>query len=254
MVGGCSAIPVRMHTESHVRHADGTVEHKSSDWEGTLDQLPAQIAKAGSELEEVTAKVVKEITAIPPPGKVVLSDLSPGLARYQGQPGVDFVVDAKDEKGEPIDFSYVKLGVPSYDEFFKTSMELYALVQQTTQTIGQLRKTSTKLNANANGELKAQVDQALAKNDPGEGPRLRMLADTGASLAELVPQIAGKIEKLIATGQALVAGAASSLTNPKVVTHLGLVKKALFRSIAVIKESGVLLVGFGKDLAGFGKA
>ena len=38
---GCASIPVQLHTESHVQHADGTVEHKSSDWQGTLDQLLA---------------------------------------------------------------------------------------------------------------------------------------------------------------------------------------------------------------------
>ena len=34
---GCSHIPVTLHTETHVQHVDGTVEHKSSDWHGTLE-------------------------------------------------------------------------------------------------------------------------------------------------------------------------------------------------------------------------
>jgi hypothetical protein len=101
---GCSAIPVRMHTETHIQHADGSVEHRSSDWEGTLDQLPAQLGKAGKELGDVTAQMAKELTDVPPPGKVALGDLHPRLAKYQGQHGQDFLTDAKDEHGVPISF------------------------------------------------------------------------------------------------------------------------------------------------------
>src|SRR4051812_14165826 len=94
---GCDQIPVHMHTESHIQHADGTAEHKSSDWHGTLDQLPAQLGKAGKELGEVTAKMAKELTDVPPPGKVELKDLAPELAKYQGKRGEDFLVMAKDD-------------------------------------------------------------------------------------------------------------------------------------------------------------
>ena len=69
---GCSHIPVDFHTETHIQHADGTVEHKSSDWHGTLDQLPAQLSKFGTELADVTAQMGKELTDVPPPGRVEL--------------------------------------------------------------------------------------------------------------------------------------------------------------------------------------
>ena len=141
---GCDKIPVHMLTESHVQHMDGTVEHKSSDWHGTLDQLPAQLPKAGKELGDITAKMAKELTDVPPPGKVELKDLSPELAKYQGHRGADFLSTAKGEKGNPITFSYVRLGVPQYDEFFKTAQEIYALIYQTTQVAGQMRQTASK--------------------------------------------------------------------------------------------------------------
>jgi hypothetical protein len=252
---GCSAIPVHMHTESHVQHMDGTVEHKSSDWHGTLDQLPAQLAKAGKELGEVTAKMAKELTDVPPPGKVEMKDLSPELAKYQGKRGADFLSTAKDEDGKPITFSYVRLGVREYDEFFKTSQEIYALLYETTQVIGQMRQVSAKLldtKPDAAGDLKATVTKALrSEGDEKLSGTLRSLEEMGATLATLVPQIVNKLGKLVSTGEALVASAASSLTNPKIVTHLGLVKDGLVSSIKVVKESGSLMVTFSKDLAGF---
>lgn len=252
---GCSHIPVTLHTESHIQHADGTVEHKSSDWHGTLDQLPEQLGKAGAELGDVTAKMAKELTDVPPPGKVELKDLSPALAKHQGKRGEDFLITAKDDKGKPITFSYVRLGVPQYDEFFKTAQEIYALVYETTQVVGQMRKVSAKLldsNVDASANLKASVDKAVSANGDAElVADLRGLSAMAQELAVLVPEIGKKLGKLVQTGEALIASAATSITNPKVVTHLGLVKEGLVSSVNVIKESGSLVADFSKTLAGF---
>ncbi len=252
---GCSHIPVTLHTESHVQHADGTVEHKSSDWHGTLDQLPEQLGKAGAELGDVTAKMAKELTDVPPPGKVELKDLSPTLAKHQGKRGEDFLVTAADEKGKPITFSYVRLGVPQYDDFFKTAQEIYALVYETTQVVGQMRKISSKVlhsNVDASANLRTNVDRALSANADAELiADLRTMQELAQALAVLVPEIGNRIGKLVQTGEALIASAASSITNPKVVSHLGLVKEGLVSSVKVIKESGSLVVDFSKTLAGF---
>lgn len=254
---GCSAIPVQMHTETHIQHADGTVEHKSSDWHGTLDQLPEQLGKAGAELGDATAQMAKELTDVPPPGKVELKDLSPGLARYQGKRGADFLSTAKDADGKPISFEYVRLGQPEFDEFFKTTQEIHALVYQTTQVISQMKQLSaTLLDAKIEGgaNLRAEVDNALrAEGDGKLLASLRAMDEMAQSLAELVPQIAQKLGKLVQTGQALVASAPTAIANPKVLAHLDLVKKGLVSSVKVLEESGSLLVGFGKDLSGFSK-
>ena len=252
---GCSHIPVQMHTETHIQHADGTVEHKSSDWHGTLDQLPEQLGKAGAELADVTSKMAKELTDVPPPGKVELKDLSPELARYQGKRGADFLSTAKDPDGKPITFEYVRLGEPSYDEFFKTAQEIHALVYQTTQVVGQMRQIASKLldtKIEANANLKAEVEKALQTDaDMKAVANLKAMQELGGTLAVLVPEIGKKIAKLVQTGEALVASAATSITNPKVVTHLGLVKQGLVTSVTVIKESGELIVDFSKTLANF---
>lgn len=255
---GCSSIPVQMHTTTHIQHADGTVEHKETHWQGTLDQLPAQLGKAGKELGAVTAQMAKELTDVPPPGQVALDDLHPSLAKYKGKEEADFLVNAKDDGGKPITFQYVRLGVPQYDDFFKTSQEIDALVYQTTQVIGQMRQLAAKINGSsvdAGAEVKTSVDKALgAGGEAALTAKLQALAEEAQTLAVLVPQIAQKIAKLVQTGEALVAGAAASITNPKVVAHLDLVKTGLVDSVKVIKESGSIMAGFAKDLGGFGKS
>lgn len=257
LAAGCSSIPVHMHTETHITHADGTVEHKSSDWHGTLDQLPAQLDKAGSELASATATMAKELTDVPPPGRVQLKDLSPDLAKYQGQRGADFLATAKDDEGRPITFEYVRLGEPAFDEFFATTQEIYALVYQTTQVVSQIKQLSAKiLDARIEGgdKLRSYVDNALrADADADLKANLRAMDEMAQSLARLVPQIASKLGKLVQTGEALVASAATSIANPKVLTHLDLVKKGLISSVRVLEQSGSLMVDFTKDLSGFGK-
>lgn len=255
---GCKYIPVKMHTETHVQHMDGTVEHKSSDWEGTLDQLPAQLGKAGRELGAVTATLAKELTEVPPPGNVTLHDVSPQMAPFEGKKGQDFLVSARDEKGKPISFQYVQLGVPQYDDFFRTAQEIHALVYQTTQVIAQMRQLTEKLldtKIDARTELKASVDQALKVEggDTSLVARLDAMQTMGRMLADLVPQIVGKVTHLVSAGEQLVVSAPTTLTNPKVLAHLDLVKKGLVDSVVVIKESGGLLVDLGKNLTGFGK-
>jgi len=232
---GCAQIPVQMHTETHITHADGTVEHKSSDWHGTLDQLPAQMSKAGRELGNDMSKMAKELTDVPPPGRVALADLDGSLASHQGKRGEDFLSTAKDDKGNAILFEYVRLGQPEFDDFFKTTQEIYALVYQTTQVLGQIK------------QIKSLGDDA----DEGAKASLANMTEMARTLASLVPQIASKIGKLVQTGQALVASAPTALTNPKVLAHLDLVKKGLVSSVKVLEESGSLLVGFSKDLSGF---
>lgn len=261
LLSGCgvmSSIPVHMHTETHIQHFDGRIEHKSSDWEGTLDQLPAQMGKAGAELGAVTETMAKELTEVPPPGRITLKDLSPSLAKYEGNKGVDFLASARDQDGKPISFEYVRLGVKEYDAFFKTAQELYALVYETTQVVGQMRQLATKLldgSASATADLRGTVDKAIATNGEIElVMRLRAMREVGDSLGTLIPALASKITKLVSTGQALVTSAPTSLTNPKVALHLPLVKDGLLRSIVVVKESGGLMANFAKTLAGFGSA
>jgi hypothetical protein len=252
---GCNMIPVKLHTESTIVHADGKVEHKEHDWEGTLDQLPGELAKAGSELADVTAKMAKELTDVPPPGHVALKDLGPGFDKFEGDKDTNFLLVAKNEKGEKEDFEYVKLGIDSYDDFFKTAQELHALTWEATQTTSHIRQFSSralseKIDAGAN--LKVALDRASGANATAK-TELTKLGDLSVLLATIVPEMVSKTTHLVQAGEKLVAGAPSALTNPKFATHLGLVKKGLLSSILVVKESGSAMVGLGKDLSPFKK-
>jgi hypothetical protein len=257
---GCGAIPVQMHTSTTIRHSDGTVEHKETHWKGTLDQLPAQLSKAGDELAEVTGKMAKELTDVPPPGKVKLSDLGPGMQAFEGNPGTDFLSIAKDDDGKPIDFSYVRLGQPSYDDFFRDAQLMYATVYQADQTVHRMRELSGQLlheKVDASASVSEAVGRALKIDAGGDADvqaqvdQLQQMQKLAASLATLVSQFASRVGKLMSDGEHLIAGAAASLTNPKVVTHLGLVKEGLGDSVKVVKDSGVLVVKLAKDLGGF---
>jgi hypothetical protein len=72
-----------------------------------------------------------------------------------------------------------------------------------------------------------------------------------ASLAVVVPRIVNKVSALVSQGQALIASAPTSLTNPKVATHLSLVRDGLTSSIKVISESGSLMGKMSGELSGF---
>lgn len=255
----CNMIPVQMHTSTTIQHSDGTVEHSETHWKGTLDQLPAQLSKAGGELAKVTGKMVKELADVPPPGKVQLADLGPGMQAYQGNPQCDFLVNAKDDDGNPIDFQYVQLGAPSYDQFFKDAQVVYAIVYQADQTVHRMVELAGKLTnqkVDASAQLSAAVNQAISgsasADNQGMVDQLKQMQQLATTLGTLVSQFASRISKLVSDGQALIAGAAASLTNPKVVTHLGLVKDGLTDSVKVIKDSGELIVNLAGDLAGFG--
>jgi hypothetical protein len=253
---GCGAIPVKMNTSMTVRHSDGTVEHKETHWEGTLDQLPAQLSKAGDDLADVTGKMVKELTDVPPPGKVKLSDLGPSLQSFEGNPQCDFLVSAKDDDGKPIDFTYVQVGQPSYDQFFKDAQVVYATLYQADQTVHRLRELAARISGqkvDPGAELNSVVSQAMQNSDPDSQSlvsELKQVQQLGVSLATLVSQFASRVTKLVSDGEQLVTGAAASLTNPKVVTHLGLVKKGLVDSVTVIKDSGEMLAKLAGQLGG----
>lgn len=253
---GCAAIPVHMHTETTMVGADGKVEHTSRDWEGTLDQLPGELAKAGAELGQVTTKLAKQLTDVPPPGKVKLRDLGPGLERYEADADTNFLLAAKTESGEKEEFEYVRLGVDSYDDFFRTAQELHALTWQATQTTSHMRQfagRAMKEKLSPGADLRAAVSKASGMN-PQAKTKLTGLADMSVVLGTLVPQMAAKTASLVSAGQKLVTGAPTSLTNPKLVTHLGLVKKGLLASISVVRESGSAMVGLGAELSPFAKS
>jgi hypothetical protein len=259
---GCEHIPVQMHTSMTVQHADGTVDHKDTHWQGSLAELPGHMEELGHDLTMITSELelqLKKLTEVPPPGKVALKDLSPGLAKYEDNKEVNFVGHAIDAKTkEPIPFEYVKIGVPDYDAFFQSAQEIYALLYECTEAISQIRQLAAKIldgGVDAKAELFAQVDKVRAKIQGGAQvdselvARFNTLVDLGAVMVQLVPAVGMKAIKLAQQGQALVMNAQSAITNPKVLLHLDLIKKGVIASAKAMKDSGETLVDFGQKMA-----
>ncbi len=235
------------HLDDHADDASG--------WDDVLEEMPADLGAATAELTETAAALVKEMTDLPAPGHVELKDLSADLARFQGKAGADFLAAAKREAGKASAFEYVVLGVPELDEFFKNAEETYALAYQATQALANLKRISSKAlgaKVEAGPELQSQVAKALLLHEPpAVAAELRALDEMSRTLARLVPEIGARAAKLVASGQALVAAAPATITNPKVLAHLGTVQQGVTRSLHVVKSSATLLEGLTKDLASF---
>jgi hypothetical protein len=117
-----------------------------------------------------------------------------------------------------------------------------------------LVKVQSKIDADA--ELHASVTNALHVRAETQVQttlvaQLRTLEELGSSTAGLAVGLVGSVQGLVSSGTALVAGAQASLTNPKVITHLGLVKDGLTQSVSVVASSGPLIAKLATNLTGF---
>ena len=256
-VGACDQMKFKGHvTTVKTENGHTTVHRREVD---KLEDMPGAISEAADEMAAVTAKLIKKLTDVPPPGKVKLGDLGPGFKDFEGSKDFDFLIQAK-EGDKPIEFQYVQIGVPDYDKFFKTTAEIYALTYQTRQALNRMRLLASAAldeDIDAKASVSVAVDRALGKVDAeAKGdivPKLKAFKDIGQMLASVVPAIVDRVSTLVSLGQKLIVGAAASITNPKVVLHLGLIKEGLGDSVKVIQEAGKNLGGIVSDLSGFGK-
>jgi hypothetical protein len=228
-----------------------------------LEDLPAALEQAGTHLSQTTHALKKALVDAPPPGEVRLRDLSPTLARYEGQKDRDFLAAARTEwraqprEGESAPFTYVRIGVRSYDDFFRRAAELHATAYQIRQVAGRARRLAAAVldtPPDARTALNELVRRALKAPRRGQAAslasQLEGLRDLLAQSAELAPRVVERTQGLVAAGQGLVAGAAASLTDPRTVLHLDLVKQGLEESISVVGESASLLTELVSELTG----
>jgi hypothetical protein len=248
-------------------NADGTTTTETKEYDD-WDEMKEDLAKSAKELRATTKALITTLTDVPPPGRVKLGDLSATFAQYEGNAAFDFIVDAdSDDEG----FSYVQIGVPSYDEFFKAAAEFHAFVFQTKESILRLRTLAqARIQATMNGRVDAEMSLgdvvALALRNSGdigdaaagqlgaelgEGvpDDLLEMRDLAFSIARSAPEFIDKTQNLVATGRQLVTAAPSSIVNPKVVLHLELIVKGLEDSVKVIGDSGRMLGELVKELA-----
>jgi len=251
---GCGMIPIKgkIKTVTTVNGKTTTREVKFD----KLEDLPGALSSAAGDLQATTGELVKQLTEAPPPGEVQLGQLAPALKPYEGDAQLDFLKAGRAQKVS--DFKYVRIGVPSYDGFFRSSAEFYALAYQTRQSVARLRQISGALLEKEPGEdvsLAKLVSEALAvkatpKNRKLHG-QLAAVKKMTVVLARSAPLLVKKSQALVASGQQLIAGAAASITNPKTALHLDLIKEGLEQSVAVITESAGLLGELTGELSGF---
>lgn len=254
-LAGCSMFQFKgtVTTTKTVNGKTTTTTREFENWE----EMKQAMDEAGKELRGTTKELITKLTEAPPPGEVKLGDLAPTLASYEGNANLDFVSSAR-AHGEH-EFSYVQIGVPTYDAFFKACAEFHAFVFQTRETVRHIRGIAkARLGGSYNAEMSlgATLDAAMATDgEAGEGveggiTEGRALA---MALAQTAPMFVQKTQALVSSGQQLIAGAPASITNPKTVLHLDLITKGLGQSVKVVGESGKLLGEATRDLGSLKK-
>lgn len=254
-------------------NADGTTTTETQEFDN-WDDMKAALAVSAKELRATTTELIKKLTEAPPPGQVHLSDLSESFARYEGDANFDFLATAEVEDPEHPPFSYVQIGVPSYDDFFKAAAEFHAFVFQTKEAILKLRALArARIQATTSGRVEAKISLgdlvalaleksgagdkgkkvggALGLGEAGEGvpDDLIEMKDLALSIGRSAPVFVEKTRNLVSTGRQLVTAAPSSITNPKTVIHIDLIVKGLEDSVRVVGDSGKMLGELAKDLA-----
>lgn len=251
LLGGCSMFQFHG-TVTTTKTVDGkttTTTQEFDNWE----EMKVAMDAAGKELRGTTKELLTKLTEAPPPGEVHLADLSPQLADYEGNANLDFIGNARDSGDAG--FTYVQIGVPTYDAFFKSTAEFHGFVYQTRESIKQLRH-SAKTALGRDYDEKMSLGEAVhaAVSVGGEAGlavegQLTETRELAVALAGSAPNFAQKTQGLVSSGQQLIAGAPSSITNPKTVLHLDLIVKGLGQSVRVVEDSGKLLVELARDLA-----
>lgn len=252
-------------------NADGTTTTETQEFDN-WDDMKAALAVSAKELRETTKELITTLVEAPPPGQVHLGDLSESFASYEGDPNFDFLVTAEADADHPA-FSYVQIGVPSYDDFFRAAAEFHAFVFQTKESILKLRALArARIQATTNGRVEAKVSLgdlvALALRNSGDKGKavggalgvggeagegvpddLLAMRDLALSIGRSAPTFVQKTQALVSTGQQLVMAAPSSITNPKTVLHIDLIVKGLEDSVKVVGSGGKMLGELVRDLS-----
>lgn len=257
-LSGCESLGLKAHIVSF-KSMNGKTEVKERDaknWDefkSAMNEVGTDFSDVAKEVGSTTTKLVKALVDAPPPGKVKLSHVDSSLAKFEGNEKLDFIAAATKKADAPYDFTYVQIGVPSYDGFFKAAAETYALAFQMKETSRRLRLASGALTGTKPADSDKTTDavekaRKVAPSDDNKDAAAYM--DQLDGMYQLVAvqgvNFAKKCVELVSKGQALIVGAPSSITNPKTVLHIKLIVKGLEQSVGLIKDSAKLM----SELAG----
>jgi hypothetical protein len=189
----------------------------------SFQQMVTQFSQAAVKLGELGNQLAHEIESIlevPPRGTVKLSDLSAGLASYEGKPAFDFLVASTQKKDAKYDFTYTRIGVTEFDDFFRAVAETYACAYEIGETRGRIANLQGRSSRTAVEQRYLEELEAFSKG-----------------VVELGVGFTGRIQELVARGERLVASAPSSVKHPKVALHIPLIIKGLRQSVRLLKDT-----------------
>ncbi len=218
------------------------------EFEEAMGEVATDFSDFAKEVGATTAELVKKLTDVPPPGQVKLGKLASSLKAFEGDVRYDYIKVARMNPNAEYDFSYVQIGMPEYDNFFRASAEMYGAAYQLMETGRHVHLARYKTQGEEapsdveNGEKKIDKNEVDAiVSELGEGEGAKKLASLWVSTAELGVQFASKAAETAQTGAALVASAPSQIVNPKLVLHLDLIVKGLEQSVSLVKDTGAML-------------
>jgi hypothetical protein len=233
-----------------------TTVREAKNWdefEQAMGEVATDFSDFAKKVGATTAELVEALVDVPPPGEVQIGQLSPSLKPYEGDVRYDYLKVARMNPNAEYDFKYVQIGMPEYDNFFRSSAEMYATAYQLVETGRHVHLASANLKGEEassdveNGDRKikrGEVEHAFEEMSSATGKAaegVEALKTMWMSTAELAAQLASKAAETAQTGVALVSSAPSQILNPKLALHLDLIVKGLEQSVSMVKDTGVLL-------------
>ncbi|MFO0564277.1 MAG: hypothetical protein U0263_01370 [Polyangiaceae bacterium] len=236
-------------TTTRVREAKNWDE-----FEAAMGEVATDFSDFAKQVGATTAELAKKLVDVPPQGQVELGQLSPTLKPYQGDVRYDYLKVARMNPDAKYRFRYVQIGMPEYDNFFRSSAEMYATAYQLLETGRHVHLATSQMKGqDAPSDVesgkrkikKGEVSSALsdlksgASGQAAEG--VGKLETLWVTMAELGVQLGSKAVETASAGAALVASAPAQIVNPKLLLHLKLIVKGLEESVSMVKDTGKLL-------------
>lgn len=252
-VPACESLGIKANITSF-KSVNGKTEVKHrearnwAEFEEAMGEVATDFSDVAKEVGKTTHELAKVLVEAPPPGKVKLGDVSPDLMKYEGNEKFDFVHAAGNKPDAPYDFTYVRIGVASYDDFFKTAAEVYALAFQMKETARRLRLTASALtgeDAGSDADTERVADKARSaeagEDDKDAAAYFQDLDAMWKLVGVQGAQLVAKTAELVGKGQALITSAPSSILNPKTALHIDLIVEGLEQSVGLIKDSAGMM-------------
>ena len=255
----CEAIGLKatIVTTTSVNGRTSTTVREAENWEEfeqSMGEVATEFSDFAVEVGETTKELGTKLVGVPPQGQVQLGELAQSLRPFEGDVRYDYLKVARMNPDAKCQFKYVQLGMPTFDDFFRASAEMYGTAYQLVETGRHVHLAKYKLagleapDSVTHGELpirKPEVSAALGEIQDAATENVlenvEQLKTLWLTMAELGVKLAAKTAETARAGAALVTSAPAQITNPKLVLHLDLIVEGLEQSVDMVKDTGLLL-------------